>query len=181
MNGHVGMMKLPITSCSQLWPSESSNSSRGGMFRLNAKFDADLLLYLLSHFECNSYTVHMLTQWRLSPPLTSTVKSSLFTHAHSSPLSLAARLLQCHTNHPCYINNGWTFTRQILYFGNKFFIIHVICKYFLPACGLSFILLTVFFKEQMFQFLMKSNSSICSLMNHAFDVVSEQSLPNSRS
>ena len=31
------------------------------------------------------------------PPLTSTVKSSLFMHAHSSPLSLASRLHQCCT------------------------------------------------------------------------------------
>ena len=46
------------------------------------------------------------------PPLTSTVKSSLFTHAHSSPLSLAARLHQCHLNCSRYINNGWTFSGQ---------------------------------------------------------------------
>ena len=32
------------------------------MFKLNAKFDADSLFYLLSHFECNGHTVHMLTQ-----------------------------------------------------------------------------------------------------------------------
>ena len=62
------------------------------MFKPNAKFDADSLLYSLSHFECDGHTVHMLSQWRLPPPLTSTVKSSLFTHVHSSPLSLAARL-----------------------------------------------------------------------------------------
>ena len=37
------------------------------MFKLNAKFDADSLLYSLSHFECNSYTVHMLTQQCLTP------------------------------------------------------------------------------------------------------------------
>ena len=43
-----------------------------------------------NHFECDGHTVHMLTQWCLPPPLTSTVKVSLFTHAHSSPLSLAA-------------------------------------------------------------------------------------------
>ena len=54
-------------------------------FKLNAKFDADLLLYLLSHFECDSHTVHMLTQWLLPPSLTSTVKLSLFTHGQSSP------------------------------------------------------------------------------------------------
>ena len=32
------------------------------MFKLNAKFGASSLLYALSHFECNGYTVHMLTQ-----------------------------------------------------------------------------------------------------------------------
>ena len=48
----------------------------------------------------------------LQPPLSSTVKSSLFMHVHSSPLSLDARLCQCHSNHSCYINNGWTFSGQ---------------------------------------------------------------------
>ena len=60
------------------------------MFKLNTKFDAVSLLYLLSHFECDGHTVHMLTQWHLPPPLTNTVKSSLFTHEHSNPLSLEA-------------------------------------------------------------------------------------------
>ena len=83
--------------------------------KLNAKSDAYLLLYALSHFECNSHTVHMLTQWHLPPPLTSTVKSSFFTHGHSIPLSLAARLHWCHANHSCYINNGWTFSGQTSY------------------------------------------------------------------
>ena len=46
--------------------------------------------------------------------MNSTAKS-LFTHAHSSPLSLAARFLGCHTNHSCYTNNGWTFPRQAPY------------------------------------------------------------------
>ena len=86
-----------------------SNSFHRGMFQLSTKFDADSLLYLLSHFECDSHTVHMLTEQHLLPPLTSTVKSSLFTHVHSSPLSLAARFHRCHTNCSCYINNGWTF------------------------------------------------------------------------
>ena len=45
----------------------------------------------------------------------SLVQSSLFTHAHSSPLSLAARLHWCCTNHSHYINNRWTFSRQTLY------------------------------------------------------------------
>ena len=65
--------------------------------------------YSLSHFECDSHTVYMLTQWLLQPPLTSTVESSLFTHVHSSPHSLDARLHRCCTNHSHYINNSWTF------------------------------------------------------------------------
>ena len=73
-------------------------------------------LLKLSHFECDSHTVHMLTQWRLQHPLTSTVKLSLLTHVHSSPLSLAARLHQCPANHSCYINNDRTFPGQTLYF-----------------------------------------------------------------
>ena len=61
-----------------------------------------------SHFECNGHTAHMLTQQRLPPPLTRTAKSSLFTHAHSSPLSLASSLHECNSNH-CYTNNSWIF------------------------------------------------------------------------
>ena len=38
------------------------NSVQGGMFKLNTESDADLLL--LSHFECNGHTVHMLIQQR---------------------------------------------------------------------------------------------------------------------
>ena len=68
------------------------NSFCGRVFKLNTKFDVDSLLYSLSHFECDGHIVHMLTQKHLLPPLTSTVKSSLFTHAHSSPLALAAGL-----------------------------------------------------------------------------------------
>ena len=91
------------------------NSFPGGMLKLNTKFDADSLLYLLSHFECDDHTVHMLTQWHLPPLATSTVKSSLVTHVHSSPLSLAARLHQCCTNHSCSVNSGWTFSAQTSY------------------------------------------------------------------
>ena len=86
-----------------------------GMFKLNTKFDADLLLYSLSHFECDCHIMHMLTQWRLLPSMTSTVKSSLFMHGHSSLLPLVARLHQCLANHFYYINNGWTFSGQISY------------------------------------------------------------------
>ena len=46
------------------------NSFHRGMFKLNAKFDAYSLSYSLSHFECNSHTVHMISQQSLPPPLT---------------------------------------------------------------------------------------------------------------
>ena len=85
------------------------------MFKLNKKFDADSLPYLLSHFESDDHPVHMLIQRLLPLLLTSTMKSSLFTHAHSSPLSLAARLHWCRANCSSCINNGWTFSRQTLY------------------------------------------------------------------
>ena len=93
------------------------NSFHGGMLKFNAKVDADSLLCSLSHLECNGHTVHMLIRRCLLPPLTSTVKLSLLTHAHSSPLSLAARLYQCCTNCSPYINNGWTFP-HIIYFAS---------------------------------------------------------------
>ena len=99
-------------SCSLLNP---LNSFHGEMFKLNAKSDADSLLYLLSHFECDGHTVLLLNLTASTAPLTSPVKSSLFTHAHSSPLSLAARLHQCRANHSCYTNNGWTFSGQTSY------------------------------------------------------------------
>ena len=82
------------------------NSFCGGMSKLKAKFDANLLLYSFSYFGCNSHTVYLLTQWRLLPPLTSTVKSSVFT------LALAARVHQCCTNHSCYIDSGRIFSGQ---------------------------------------------------------------------
>ena len=78
------------------------------------------IAYSLSHFECYGHTVHMLTQGCLLPPLTSTVKSSLFTHVHSSPLSMAASLHWFHATCYCYINNGWTFSRQTLYITEDF-------------------------------------------------------------
>ena len=75
---------------------------------------------LLTHFEGNGHTVRMLTERHLSPPLTNTVTSSLFTRVHSSPLSLAARLHGCHANPSCYINNGWTFSGQTSYVWDMF-------------------------------------------------------------
>ena len=73
------------------------------------------LLYSLSYVECDGHTAHMLTQPHLLPPLTLTVMLSLFTHMHSSPLSLAARLHWCHTNRSRYISNGWTASGQTSY------------------------------------------------------------------
>ena len=96
------------------------NTFHRRMFKLNAKFDADLLFYSLSHFECNSHTVHMLTQWHQLSPLTSTVKLSLFTHAHSSPLSFAASLHQCCVNHSHYINSGWTVSGQMSFISDPY-------------------------------------------------------------
>ena len=81
------------------------NSFCGGKFKLNSKFNADLLFYSPSHLECNGHTVLMLSQWCLWPPLSSIVKSSLFIHVHSSPHSLDARLYQCHVNCSHCINN----------------------------------------------------------------------------
>ena len=92
------------------------HSFQGGMFKLMAKFDIGSLLYSLMcgcwMRQPHSTHVHSMTP---TTSLTSTVKL-LFTHAHSSPLSLAARLHQCHTNHSLYINNDWTFPRQSSYF-----------------------------------------------------------------
>ena len=94
------------------------NSFRGGMFKLYTKLDSDLLLYLLSHFECSGHTAHTttLTDWYSEVVLVH--------HAHSIPLSLAATLYQCRANHSCYINNGWTFSGQTLYVENwsKYFL-----------------------------------------------------------
>ena len=77
------MIKLPITSFPELQPLNHPNNFHRRMFKLNAKFDADSLLYLLCHFECNSYTLHMLTQQHLLPTLPSTVS------AHSCIMSRA--------------------------------------------------------------------------------------------
>ena len=96
------------------------------MFKLNLKFDGVSLLFSLRHFECDGHTVQILTQRRLLTPLTSTVKLSLFTHAHSSPLSLAARLHQCCSNHSRYINNSWTFSRQTS--------LYIVCSYINILC-----------------------------------------------
>ena len=115
------------------------NSFCGGMFKLNAKFDADSLLYLLSHFECNGHTVHMLTQWHLPPPLTSTVKLSLLMHEHSSPLSLAAHCCANHSVILKWLDFFWTETiNSTVFLISKLYIKGNILYY-------TILLLTLFF------------------------------------
>ena len=83
-------MKLSITSCPQLQPSESSE-------QLPERKCSGLKQNLMQ-IHCSTHSVILnavATQQHLLPPQTSTVKSSLFLHAHSSPLSVAARLHQC--------------------------------------------------------------------------------------
>ena len=144
------------------------------MFKLNAKFAADSLFYSLSHFECYNCIEHMLTQWHLPPPLTSTVKSSLFMHMHSNPLPLAARLHQCRTNCSCYINNGWRFSRQTIYIKfvslYPFFFLHFYCvpvylTLYLPVFLCPSLCLSLFFfcslsnPSQLAPHLLLSNST----------------------
>ena len=111
MSGCIVMMKLPITVAHSCRPLNHLNSFHRGMFKLKGKF-RQVCCSNHSHFECDNHTLRMFTQWHLPPPLTSTMKLS-FTHVHSSPLSLVVRLHLCHGHHYCYVNNGWTFTRQI--------------------------------------------------------------------
>ena len=92
------------------------NSFYRGMFKLSVNFDAGLLPYSLSYFEFSGHMAHVLTQRHLPHLLTCTVKSFLFMHTHSSPLSLAASLHLCHTNHSCFIKNGCTFSGPTSYF-----------------------------------------------------------------
>ena len=118
MSGHIVVIELPVAhSCRLL---KHLNSFHREMFKLNTKFDADSLPYLLSHFECDDHhIVHIFTQWHLPPLLTSNSEvSSLFTHVHSSPLFLVARLHGYCTYLSHYINNGnsgWTFSQQTSY------------------------------------------------------------------
>ena len=72
------------------------------MFKLNAKFDANSLFYsVILNGMATQYTCSLNGIYH--PHLTSTVRSLLFMHAHSSLLSLDARIHQCHANHSCYI------------------------------------------------------------------------------
>ena len=88
------------------------NSFCGGMFKVNTKFDADSLFYILNVMTTQNtcslngiYCPHWLVQW-------SHHHSCMDIPVHTWTLSLAARLHWCCTNHSCYINNCWTFFWQ---------------------------------------------------------------------
>ena len=102
-----------------------SNSFQGGMFKLNAKPNADLSLYSLSHFECGTHA-----PWRANTTSTDYNSETVIVHtcAYSSPLSSAARLHQCRVNCSCYINNGWNFSGQTSYIRYTSNSIHVYLK-----------------------------------------------------
>ena len=69
MSECIVMMKLPITVAHSCGLLTHLNISCRGMFKPNAKFDVDSLLYLLGHFDWDRHTVqvHMLTQQHLRP------------------------------------------------------------------------------------------------------------------
>ena len=98
------------------------NSFCGGMFKLKARFDADLLPYsLILNATATQYTRSFNGVYH-RPPLTRAVTVSLFTHAHSSPLSLAARVHRCCAKSSHCINNGQTFSGQTsLYYWKLWF------------------------------------------------------------
>ena len=90
------------------------------IIRLISAEECSSLTQNLMYIRCSTCSVilntmtiqYILPQRHLLPTLTSTVKLSLFTHAHSSPFSLAARLHHCCANCSCYTKNGWTLSRQ---------------------------------------------------------------------
>ena len=87
------------------------NTFYRGMLKLNAKNWCRFVALLAQSFWMQwPHSTHA----HSTVPLTSTVNLSLFTHVHSRPLSLAARLHWCHAN-PSYINNGCFFSRQTSY------------------------------------------------------------------
>lgn len=58
--------------------------------------------------------------------------------------------------------------------GYKSWVRYVVYKYFLLLCGLSFILLTVSFKEQKILHQTKSGLPTVSLVDYTFGVVSKR-------
>ena len=139
MSGHIIMMKLPITSCPQLQPSESSKQFPGRMFKLNAKFDADSLLYsvilnaTVTQYTCSLsgvYTPIGVQYCEVVIVHTCAFQPTLF---GCQVTSMSRKLFSR------YINNGWAFSGQnSIYARYKSLIRCMIGKNFLPFSGLSF-------------------------------------------
>ena len=103
--------QLPIAAAFciiQIVSTEECSSLMRNLMQIHCSTRSVILHVMTTQHTCSLNGVYY-------PHLSSTVKSSLFTHVHSSPLSLAASSHQCQANHSRYINNGWTFSRQALY------------------------------------------------------------------
>ena len=88
------------------------NSFCRGKLKLNAKFDADSLLYSPSHFECEGHTVHMLTHW--STTLTASYSEVVTVHTCTfQSIPLGCQVTSMSPNCFRYINTGWAFWGQI--------------------------------------------------------------------
>ena len=92
---------------------EECSSLMQNLMQIYCSTHSDILNVTATQYTCSLNGIYC-------PLLTSTVKLLLFTLAYSSPLSLAARLYRCHINCSHYINSGWTFSGQTLYFLNKY-------------------------------------------------------------
>ena len=129
---HDNSCQLPVThSCGLM---SHPNSFCGGMFSLTQNLMQ--ICCSVCSVILNVTATQCSFQWHLPTPPTSTVKSSLFTHAPSRPPSLAARLHRCRTNRSRYINSGWTFSGQPLYsfcevFSSVVHLLFILC-FFLP-------------------------------------------------
>ena len=88
------------------------SSFHGGMLKLNAKFDMQIVALLAQSFwTWGSYTIH--AHSAASTTATDLYSEVVFVHnVHSSPLPLAARLHWYCVNYSSYINSGWTFSGQ---------------------------------------------------------------------
>ena len=108
----VANHQLPIAAAFWIIPivsREECSSLMQNMMQIDCSTHSVILSVMTTQYTCSLNGIYP------PPPRTSIVRSSLFTHVHSSPLSLAARSHGCHANCSSYINNGWTFSRQTLY------------------------------------------------------------------
>ena len=95
--------QLPIAAAFWIiWvvPEEECSSLTQNLMRIHCSTNSVILNVLATQYTCSLNNIHC-------PPLTSTVKLPLFTHAHSSPLCLAPG--GNHVAQSCYINNGCFF------------------------------------------------------------------------